>query len=196
MTSSLRIAPIAAALGLGLVLAGCSGDAEPVIDQSGSAEPPTESFGAPGTEGSVSVSGTITLTGSESVAGDFSNGTWTAQTSCQAAAQYGSGGGGFGPSGSFMVPGPYFGDPLSDGTAYDTSLELPDYDGPGEYDRVAYSITVGSLPDGVRYNLDRAESATATVSPDGSGTVVFTGAPNDSGDAAISGEVAWTCVND
>lgn len=193
MTHLPRFAPLAATLGLGLLLAGCSGDSEPVIDQSGSAEPVEESFGAAGTEGTVTVSGTITLTGAESVSGGFSNSAWTAQSNCQAAAQYGSGGGGFGPSGSFMVPGPYFGEPLSDGTDYDTSLELSGYDGPGDYDGVAYSITVGGIADGVRYNVDQAESATASVAPDGSGSLVFESAPSDSGDSSVSGRITWTC---
>lgn len=196
MSNSHRLAPVAALFALGLALSGCAGGSEPVVDQVGSAEPAEETFGMSEPAGTVTVTGSVTLTGAETVSGEFSNSTWTAQSSCESAAQYGSGGSGFGPNGSYMIPGPYFEEPLSDGTAYDTSLELQDYSGPGEYAAVSYSITVGGIADGVRYNVDQAESAIATVSADGSGNLVFENAPNDTGDASVSGSIAWVCETD
>lgn len=185
------LAAIVTSASLLIPLSGCGSTDEPIVDQTGAAEEPDlQDFGS---TDSVIVSGTVTITGGASVAGDFRNGIWTAQPTCEDAAEFGSGGGGFGPTGSYLIPGPYFGDPLSDGTEYDTTLELSDYAGPGTYDSVDYNITIGGVTTGTQWQVSEASSVSVTVLPDGSGSLEFTDAPSADGSATSSGEIVWDC---
>jgi hypothetical protein len=184
---------------------GCSSNSDdqgaPSQSPTASGSPAASAAGTPAAstapDSGVVVQGNVTLTGAETVNGDFNNNAWTVQPTCADAAAHGSGGGGFGPDGAFLIPGPYpDGSVLTDGTDYITNLQIaPDkFKGPGTYTDIAQGIQVGGQENGYYYDFTLAGTSTATVKADGSGSLEFTGVPAKTAPAQmISGKITWTC---
>jgi hypothetical protein len=140
--------------------------------------------------------GTIEITGEDKVSGGFRNEFYTAQKNCADVVALGSGGSGYGPDGSFSVPGPYFGDPVG-GVQYDHSLEIREskYTRAGTYtlDVISGQIVIGGQANGNRYSKDNGGTGSLELNSDGSGVFTFSDMETADGEV-ISGTITWTCT--
>jgi len=150
----------------------------------------------------ITMAGTVNVTGDVMVSGNFVRAGYSFQPSCAAYAMEGVGPDEIGEEGSFRIPGPVIGVPLEPtGDVYGSAVVIraADYAGPGTYvnndsmDQIFGQIVLLEIPDGPEYFLEDG-ATTATVMADGSGTLSFEDIPeNGRGTTVISGEVSWTC---
>ena len=143
----------------------------------------------------VSVSGAVQFTGTFTTR----RYEYTAKESCAAIVAEGSGGGGYGPAGSWQVPKPYFGTAV-DGSDLAVYVEIDDrdYEGAGTYEMDVLrfgQIDFDGEFQGVEYSQEDGQS-TSVVTIDGTmaGDWTFTELLADDGSGnTVSGRVSWRC---
>ena len=204
-------ASILAIMALATVTAACSagspGSAPPARPKP-SAPAATTTTGTTGLSAAqgFEFAGTISITGAAMLTTAFTQphpavagGDVSAQSdpqTCAKAAAVGDANFGFGASGdTWQVP-----NRISDLTAPATvnvTLNSKQWRGPGSYGVSALLGTSGiRVHNATYYDMSSARVATLTVRPDGSGLLVFQGAPvSGQSSPTISGSVTWTCVN-
>jgi len=162
----------------------------------------------PGEEPSITMAGTVEITGDNLASGGFTRPSYTKQPSCAAYAAEGVSANdtASGAEGSFVIPGPVIGAPLEPtGDVYGSTLTIIPavYQGPGTYvntetvTQLQGQIVLNEIPGGPAYYLADGMSR-ATINADGSGSVTFDDIPEDNTEdpTFISGTITWTCTDD
>jgi hypothetical protein len=152
----------------------------------------------------LTMSGTVNVTGDVMVSGNFVTVGYSLQPSCAAYAAEGHSAEDLAEEGSFEIAGPTIGVPLEPTRdIYASTLRIPaiEYAGPGVYvnmddnDQILGQIMLLAVPGGPTYYLEDGPT-TATVMADASGTLTFDDIPETGpGNTVVSGTVSWTCID-
>jgi hypothetical protein len=195
-------------------LAGTATDGSSTSGGSGASTGSATSSGSAGSSGGNSgastgggdalspyIDGTVSVTGAVSSMGTFqtSRYEYSAMTSCADIVAMGSGGGGYGPEGSWQVPKPYFGE-YADGRPFSLYVEIDDRDFAGAGSCPLDLLRFGEIDfdgdfEGLRFEQDDLISTSVvTIDAGMNGSWTFTNLVADDGSGAtVSGSVTWTC---